>query len=69
MILVLQSKLLIIGVWMNSKLLLVSLEVALFALIVWVVLRFVRLRSFLCMAHHKTSGSIRNQITNRESQI
>jgi beta-lactamase regulating signal transducer with metallopeptidase domain len=45
MISVLQSKLLIIGGWMSSRLLLVSLEVALFALIVWVVLRFVHFRS------------------------
>ena len=40
MISILQSKLSIIGGWMSGRLLLVSLEVALFALVVWVVLRF-----------------------------
>lgn len=45
MISMLQSKLSIIGGWMGGRLLLVSLEVALFALVVWVVLRFAHFRS------------------------
>ena len=45
MISILQSKLSIIGGWMSGRLLLVSLEVALFALVVWVVLRFAHFRS------------------------